>query len=1347
MRKIQLIILALLISLSVYPIYFKHIGMADGLSQISVMSIHQDQLGRMWFGTREGISVYDGERMTVYKAWTHENLKDRTNALYGLECDFITSNAEGDVFFRTNGSLTRYDIKEETFHVIPCSWMRTLTSYKGEIWCVVEDSLCVYDPEKDALSFRMNTGLHSINCLQITQEKIWLGTNNGLYVMEAGQEPRLVIPGVDIYRLFESSAKDIWVGCRMGGLYRINKEGKIDYYSKQSSGSKRIVSNQIREFVEDQYGNIWFGTFDGLHCYNPYKDEFTITRQEAIPGGLSHSSIFSLCIDQQGTIWVGTYYGGVNYFNPESDIFSHYTADASRDICLNHPFVGHMIEDKNGDIWICTEGGGLNLLDRETRTFRYFSSGGPNSIAHNNLKSIAYDKEHHRLYLGTHTGGFSRYDIDADRFHNYFLEADPQKRKDAPNNIIQQLTIYENNLYIAARNGLFVMDLETEEFTRLDTRSFLAFTFDSKGYLWIAYSGQLIYMNPQEPKKAKTYYLNDYQIRFRVNCLINYRGTIYFGTLGAGLYRYNEQSDKFTAYTTASGHLLSNYCYNITETKMGNLLITGDRGLTFFHPYQEHSRFLRLNMSLPISSITEGCGVLSCKNNELFIGGSDGLTSFWEDDLDKKEKDYTLYFSNLYIHTNRVYAGDETKVLPKALPYTRNIDLSYKQNNLIVEFSSTNYVDIQKDKEYEYKLDGFDPDWIPTTQTSLYYTNLNPGHYTLYVREKGLLPYSSRQQGISLGIHIAHPWYNTFWAWLFYLATTVTIAAFILRTHNTRRELALSLQKEKEDKERSEELNQAKLRFFTNISHEFRTPLTLIISQVELLFQSTNLPPSVYNKIIKISKNAYRMRGLITELMDFRKFEQNYVSLHVSEQNLIPFLKDISLSFHEMAMQQSITLRFTHKQEDIPLWFDAYQLQKVFYNLLSNAFKYTGEKGSIEVAVEESETMVTIKVIDTGIGLSPEDSIKVFNRFYQAENGTQTAASSPGTGIGLALCKLIVDMHHGDITVQSQLGYGTIFNVNLFKGKEHFEEDEKVTILDKPDDPTFINNTPPEVLTEQDYEEMIRTFPEQDKDKRFTVLLVEDNEELLEILKSLFKPLYNILTATNGEEGLHIAQDQKPDLIVSDVMMPVMTGTEMCIRIKNNIDLSHIPVVLLTALNSVEQNIEGLQQGADDYIGKPFHAKTLLVRCNNLIRTHLRLLNKFNKQADFDVNLLASNPLDQHFLDQVSTIIDQHLASSEFDVNMLARELAISRSSLFSKFKALTGTTPNEFVQTHRLKKAAVLLREHPQMQVGEISDQLGFSSAVYFGRCFKAQFGVSPVQFRRNGSHSTSDKEESEGE
>ena len=504
---------------------------------------------------------------------------------------------------------------------------------------------------------------------------------------------------------------------------------------------------------------------------------------------------------------------------------------------------------------------------------------------------------------------------------------------------------------------------------------------------------------------------------------------------------------------------------------------------------------------------------------------------------------------------------------------------------------------------------------------------------------------------------------------------------------------------EANERKQREELDQMKFRFFTNISHEFRTPLTLIFSQVDMLLQSSSLPPTLYNRIVKISKNATRMRNMISELLEFRKLEQNYVSLRVCEQNLVPFLKDIYLSYCELAAQRTISFNLHHEEDDVLLWFDSNQLQKVFYNLLSNAFKYTKPGGVVDLYISPDENNVHIKVIDTGIGL--------------------------------ALSKNIVNLHHGEITVQSQLGYGTIFTITLLKGKAHFENDGNTILLEVPEEPMIKRGSLPDSVLPEEYKEMDTTFPDL-KVGSYKILIVEDNEELLQILNTLFTPFYQVILAGNGEEGLRKTIEEKPDLVVSDVMMPLMSGMEMCMKIKNNIDLCHIPVVLLTALDSVEYNIEGFQQGADDYVSKPFHARVLLMRCNNLIRNRLLLKSRLTQQGDFDVQLLASTSLDQKLLNRIVEIIDEHMGDQDFDVNILARELNMGRSSFFAKMKNLTGMTPSEFIQNQRIKRAAVLLQERPDMLVSEISDQLGFVSTIYFSRCFKTKFGVSPAQFRK---------------
>ncbi|MDR0395638.1 MAG: response regulator [Tannerella sp.] len=1309
--------------------YFKHIGMDDGLSQTSVMSIYQDVLGRMWFGTREGISLYNGEQMRIFKNFGKENRDDGMNSLLGREITFITGNHKGDVFFKASGSMVRYDIRTEQFYEISSN-VAAIASDKGNIWVACNDTIYTYDAEGDSLCLFMKTNLADVQCLYVSGERIRLGARNGLYLIEERNEPVCIVDGIQTYRVFESSSGEVWIGAHTEGLFRITRDGEIIHYTENTPPPHRLLSNRIREFAEDKYGHIWFGTFLGLQMYNPYTDVITSCEYDYLPGKLSHSSVFSLYIDSQETIWVGTYYGGVNYFNPEKEIFTHYIDNPTRKECLSHPFVGHMAEDKDGNIWICTEGGGLNRLDRRTRTFTYYTAGPGNALLQNNLKAIAYDEKRHRLYIGSHYGGLARYDINTGIFHNYLnYYTDEQSM---PFQIIRQIIIYDDKVYTNATNGIFSLDPATDRFRYLCEAS-RSFTIDSNGNIWIATTDKLIRINLSDIRERKEYLFSDHHILFEISHIIQTkRGDLYFVTLGSGLFRYDDTTDSFIHYTEANGLLLSDYCYFLIETNTGELLITSDKGITFFNPCTEDVNHYKLKAHLPISSITFGCGILICRNNELFIGGSDGLTSFRQEDLYKKEKDYSLYFSELYIHNTRACPGSEDGVLNKILPYTRSITLKHNQNNLIVHFASNNYVDIQKNIEYEYQLVGFDREWVSTSLTHIYYTNLNPGRYKLIVREKDHTISSIQKKTITLNIIIRRPWYNTIWAWLFYLLATFSIALVIFRTLYARRTLTLSLKHERAEKERNEELNQAKLHFFTSISHEFRTPLTLIISQIDSIFQTATLSPTIHNKISKISKNANQLLNMISELLEFRKLEQQYVSLRVSEQDLIPFLKDIYLSYGELAIKRHITFRFHPHIESVRVWFDPVQLQKVFNNLLSNALKYTEANGHIEIFVDETDSKVLVKVLDNGIGISEDDTPRIFERFYQAASGKKMSNAYTGTGIGLALSKSIVALHHGDISVQSKPGYGSIFTVALEKGKNHFERDGKSILLDKPEEPMIQKDSFPDIVSPHDSDELGKMLPDREKRTRYTVLIVEDNEELIQILSRLFEPFYRVIQARNGEEGLQMARTGKPDLIVSDVMMPVMNGIEMCNELKNNIELCHIPLVLLTALDTVEHNLEGLQQGADDYIGKPFHAKILLMRCNNLIKNRLLVKNQLSKQIDFGVQLQAASSLDQKLMSRITEIIDKYIDNAEFDINTLARELCMGRSTLFTKFKSLTGMTPNEYIRNRRIKHAAVMLNDYPDLQIAEVSERLGFTSARYFSHCFKSQFGVSPQKFRK---------------
>lgn len=1324
MKRICIAIIFLLACFHAYPVYFKHIGMQEGLSQLSVMSIYQDKLGRMWFGTLEGITMFDGNRTTAFKhsGNTGENI-------IGNENYSITGDEEGNIYFVSDRSLIMFDIRLQKFIRLTDSNTHRIDQGNGSILVGAGDTIYTLEPNKELLYYACLEipGIQIQKLLTDSEDRLWAGTNSGLYLRNETGAFEVVLPLEDIYAIFEDSRKTLWVSTRYQGIYKKEKDGGFVYYSHFPFASNGLSSAQIRCFIEDNYNNIWMGAFSGLVKYNPNTGQTTVYAKDDLPGSLKHSSVFSLYKDRQGSIWAGTYYGGVSYFNPEKDIFTLYPSNPMRDDCVSFPFVGHMAEDKDNNVWICTEGGGLNFFDRETHKFTHYKADGKkNSIPHNNLKSICYSPKRNELYIGTHTGGLSIFDITKKQFRNIMEEK--SNFKEMAGGIVNHVRLYKDKyLVILTHKGFFRYDLDSGELSPLFDRHipfYYSFTIDSEGFIWIPSNAYLIRIDLEGKAKDEIFSYGENGLdNYDINQVFeDRRGRLFASSKNSGLFLFDKTERTFSRILPGNTDL-EGICYEVGQSLSGYIIVSNSKGIVFIHPELKESKLIELGSALPLSGINKGCGLLVCRNGEIFIGGIDGVASFFEQDIFSSTKDYRLYFSDLYINSESVRPGSEDGVLSESLPFTKQIKLKHNQNNITLTFTSNNYISKITKTVYEYKLEGFDDKWITVNSQNISYTNLNPGKYTLFVQEKEPDPLKV-SRNIQLAITIRPPVYATPLAYLLYAAFVLGIIYGVYRFKRTRLLLQASLELERKEKEKIEEINNAKLQFFSNISHEFRTPLTLIITQLDLLLQSTSLAPLVYNKLLKVYNNTHHLRNLINELLDFRKLEQGHVRLKVQEQDIVSFVKEIYLSFYEYALSQSVTYKFTAPGEAIQCWFDPKQMGKVFYNLLSNAFKYTKGNATVEVVVESSADGIQIKIIDNGIGIDKEHINRIFDRFYQIDNNPKNHTSFPSTGIGLSLTKSLVEMHHGTIRVESTPGYGSIFIVHLLKGNSHFKPEEMLA-----GEAGEAGLQQPKGASPAMQEEEADALPDQEH-HTYKALIVEDNEDILQTLKALFSQIYNVTLARNGKEGLELAREERPDIIVSDVMMPEMSGIEMCIKIKSDFDVCHIPVVLLTALTSVEQNVEGLQRGADDYISKPFNAKILLARCNNLVRNRIILQKKFSLQTDFDTQALASNPIDQRFLNTINRIIENNLDNEAFGMNEMAKDLALSRSSLYAKFKALTGITPNEYVLNARLNKAATMLTEEPETQIAEIASSFGFTPR-YFTRCFKAKYNVTPAEYR----------------
>lgn len=1333
--KYLLFFIFILLCPNSYGQYFKKLSMKDGLSNPSVLAIYQDTLGRMWFGTNEGVNMYDGKQIRKYKSYDVVDNQLLEKEFINGSVNQIVGDSHGDIFMRNNGTLIKYDIRKERFKEYPFE-INALNMIRGEIWCTVRDSLFRYNASTDSLQLLQKLNIPTVLYMAEMKDEIWLGTAKGLYVMRE-DKVQCVLPDIEIFKLFPSSRNELWIASRMEGLYRIDKDGVL---RKEIHSPTHVVSKQIRSFVEDDMQNIWFGTFEGLQSYNPHTNTYSVYLPDYHSGSLSHKSVFSLCKDRQGTVWVGTYYGGINYFNQTKDVFHYYTYNHANNKCLDFPIVGQMLEDKVHDIWICTDGGGLNKLNRKDGTFTYYTAADKNSILHDNVKTIAYDEKRDHIYIGTYTGGISRYDKQNKCFYNYLTEY--EKTGYGPGKIIFYSLIKDDWLYVSARNGFWRMNLNTGKFQLINKQKhFLTFEFDSHGYIWLAANFSLYRMPVDKWDQIERVQLGESSGRkTKITRILEASdNTVYVSTLGNGVFSYSYDESKWDHYTTKDNNLLSDFCYNLVETPLNNILITNDEGISIYSPIDKTMYSIELGLKGGISAVTDGCGAYVADDELIYVGGVDGMISFREDDLYLENEDSgEFYFSDLYINNAKVYPEDKSGILAQTLPFTNHLELSFKQNNLAIYFFNSNYVELEKNIRYQYKLDGFDEEWVTTNQMRVGYTNLAPGDYVLRVRELGNKQNGGRYSEIALDITIHRPWFTTIWAFLLYFIVVASIVYGFWRVRSARKALAVSLAKEKDEKERIEEVNKMKLRFFTNISHEFRTPLTLIIGQIDILLQLEKLSPSICKRLQRVHRNAMNLKYLITELLDFRKHEQGFMKLKVDCSDIVGFVEDIYLSFAELARKRHISYTFEHAEEKIDMWFDPIQMQKVVFNLLSNAFKYTPDGKSIKVSIKKQQRMIEIAVQDTGCGIPQEALEKIFERFYQVDDSSPEGLL--GSGIGLALTKGIVEAHKGAIKVESGLGGGSTFKIQLLTGNNHFAQDEleheKVVMPALPDWKEMIANA--EALVDINSGSIAVSANKGDEEEKESggkpcILIVDDDEEVLDMLENIFALSYKVYKATNGQIGFEMAQQLHPDIVVSDVMMPVMSGKEMCYKIKNCLELAYIPVVLLTAQSSVDYEIEGYMFGADDYVTKPFDIKLLLARCANLLKNRQQRLNSLNRlEATTTQDIRVLNILDQKLLDSAVEIIRQNFDNPDFDMNVLAAKLGMGRSKMFSRLKEVVGLTPNEFTLKLKLEEALRMLQENPQYNISEISYKLGFTSPRYFSRCFKSFYGVSPQNYRR---------------
>ena len=1304
-------------------IAFNHLTPDEGLSQISVNSLYADRDGNIWIATRVGLNCYDGNKLRIYA-----NKRGNKNSLFCNNVKQVTGDGNRFLYLLCAEGIAQLDLTTLSFKTLLIDNNVGALCYHKQLFFSDRHKIMVYQPHsrRNKLYLTLPTKSHVTSINIDSRGRMWIGTRgNGVYCLASGKLSHPIQVG-NITQIYEDHTQTQWIGSWNNGLWTINRQGKCTNITK----GKLLNSNFVRAFCEDNSGMMWIGTYLGLTRYNPRTDQASTFIADNRENSLTNSSIWSIIKDKQGTLWLGTYFGGINYFNPEYEIYTQYRLHDKGSQGLSSQIVGRMTEDDKGNLWICTEGGGLNIYHPQTKAFSRYPLPGV-ELTQNNLKAIFFDKSRRTMWVGAHLGGLDRISLAGKTSRTY--RHNPANPKSLPSDIVRDIKPYGRHLIVATQEGVAMMDPETDTFTPLlaseKLRNVQGLCIDKRGRLWVATESRGVYCYHFATKRFR--HFQQTQAKGSLSCnninhiMTDRQGRIWLSTANDGIDLYDEQHNQFINYGHQEG-LIGNCVYATAPSSLSDneLLLITNQGFSVFNLRHKSFRNYNKDNGFPLATINENALYVT-PSGTVYLGGVRGMVSFKERDLHKKTKPFALRFTRLYINGQEVLPQDATHILDKTLNNTKEIELDYDHSVISIEYASSNHIQANT-QPLEYRLTGTSNHWFPIgrRQRTIDFFNLPSGRYTLELRPIGTTIPSARLQ-----IRILPPWYRSFWAIIGYILLTGLIIIWLVRGYRKRIKLSESLKYEQQHAKDIEERNQSKLRFFTNVSHEIRTPLTVIMGLSEALLHSQRFAADIHNKLQGIYRNSQQLRDLISELLDFKKQEHTQGKLCVEKTQWSAFVKTICNLFKEYANAKDISLTM-NATTDTMVWIDQKQMKKVVNNLIANALKYTPQGGTIVVTTQTTATEALLQVADSGKGIAPADLEHVFDCFYQVKEFE--SLTEIGTGIGLNLTQTIVQQHHGTIHVTSEINKGTTFTVAIPLGKDHFNESE-------------VNATPQEKaiscannmrqITAQsasNHEVIPMTSPDEMRQTaNATILIVEDNDDIRQLLVTVLSPYFHTITAVDGREGLEVTRDVMPDIIISDVLMPHLSGLELCKMIKEDLSICHIPVILLTAQTALNQELEGLKIGADDYITKPFNNEVLVSRCNNLINSRRLLQHKFGEHPHTEANMLASNPLDKAMLDKAIDIIDKHYMSSDFSVEVFAREMGLSRTSLFTKWKTLTGQTPNEFIMQMRLRKAAKMLRENPQLSIAEISYKNGFSSPRYFCKCFKDRYQQQPSAYR----------------
>jgi signal transduction histidine kinase/ligand-binding sensor domain-containing protein/DNA-binding response OmpR family regulator len=1326
----------------------KRYSIKDGLSQAVVNSISQDDKGWMWFATDDGLNRFDGYSFTVFKFdrsgpnQFHDNFvqclfKDSQGRLWvssrrGLyQFDLSTQkwtvflnskrNGSNDVSYISESSTGKLWIgwyyggigmfypstgKYDTTQTFRLNSTATITVFEdsyGYIWSGAQNTgVDVFrmregkDPEKiTAYSASDILPSQYVKCfLEDHLGNIWIGTTKGLVLFIRAEGRFVVLDTIlpsqrGVFSLLEDKDKTLWIGTQGNGIYTVNLKD-FDGRQVERLASRHVTAldafdisqHTIRSIFQDRDKNIWIGTHgDGIYMVSNEEKNFTKVEVKRIFGAAeSMVPFYGLCNDDDGNIWAGTDSKGIYKFSPEGKLLRHYDADGKPG-SIGDDVVYSALRDYNGNLWFGTLAHGIYRYDKQNDLFVHYprsSSDAPVPLGHR--VSLLFEDSKRNIWVGATRGGLSVLD---------------------------------------KASKTFKINKDASIFSSIDVR---AIAEDKKGQLWLGcYGNGLLSYNPDTRRVENIFSGTESTNLLQSNVVhalaIDKDNTLWIGT-GGGLGAYNLNDKTFRRYTDEDG-LINNTVFGIQIDEQQNVWCSTINGISRLdHTTRTFSNYTS-NDGLQAGQFNPGSSLNDIPKGYIGFGGTYGFNLFYPQKVtnSKTVPDIKLSGFQLFNKPVKIGGNGEDDVLEKVIDETEQLTLQHDQASFTFEFTALDYSGPEK-CEYAYKLEGVDADWnYVGNQRTASYRYLSPGTYEFKVK-------ATNQSNVwpakfaSVTVAVAPPLWRTPWAYFAYVLILTVAGWSIFSVRRRQLYLKKRVKSEKNKRRRERQLVHDKLAFFTEVSHEFKTPLTLIIGPLEEMMsrESNDTPNS--KKLHMVHRNAHKLLTLINKLLDYRKIESGKMMLTIREIDIVPFMEDIFINFKELSNRPNVHFEFYTQEKSIYAWVDPEKIEMVLTNIVSNSFKYIGDGNAISITVKkefgvDDRAYVCIEVKDNGIGIAKDQIRYIYDWFYNGKADSQISS-----GIGLALAKKLVYLHKGEIYAESTVGSGSVFTVKIPLGRDHFESHEVIIDADK--------------TNEHDVE--LRQHDEDDdgqgvhaKKGLKTILLVEDDEEVRAFLKEYLSPNYRIVEAADGKQAQEMAFDTNPDLVVSDIMMAEMDGMELCHALKRNIKTSHIPVILLTARAAHSQHKAGLETGADAYITKPFSPEILSLTVSNLLqarensRRYYRTLFLTNEKPDI------VSP-DEKLLQQIFEVVKANINNADFTVDAVSHEVGLSKTILYKKIKQLTGLSPIEYIRSLRISEAAKLLRTQ-RYKVYEVVYMVGFSDLKYFRKCFIKEFGYPPSQ------------------